>query len=320
MTARGKTQPLTLSAGERSVPLLNSASTPWAGLQLERHMLRPASVNVTTGPVKDEFGMLVVLDGKADILLREEKRYLDVECAPGTALLLAGESPFNLVRVEGCAEVVAICISFDWFRRLLLERAPRVFGTTKPLYRDQTVLLLVRNMCEEVLQGSITGKIYAESLSTALLSYVVEHTHSSTFRSRWRFSESQRRRLQNYILDSLHEDLSLIELAGVMDLSPRHFSKLFHNAFGMAPHQYVLRSRLAEGARMLESRDANIAEIAIRVGFNSQSHFTTTFRRAYGTTPSRYALEKRKSFLVKRSSDFINDKPRGSLGSSKLYR
>jgi AraC-like DNA-binding protein len=303
MTARGKTHALTLSAGERPEPLLNSGRTRWAGLQLEKHVLRPVRLDVTTGPVRDEYGMLVIMNGQADIVLREEKQQITVGCAPGTALLLSGDNPFNLARIEGSAEAVALCISRDWFRRLLLDRAPRAFGMTQPLDRDKTVFLLIRAMCEEVAQGCITGRIYAESLSTALLSYVVERTPFSTFRPRRRLSESQRRRLQNYILDSLHEDLSLIDLAHVVELSPRHFSELFRNAFGVAPHQYVLRNRLEEGARMLESQDAEIAEIALRVGFSSQSHFTAAFRRAFGITPSRYALEKRKSFIVDKPCD-----------------
>lgn len=305
MTASGKTQPLTLSAGERPVPLLNSAGTPWAGLHLERHVLRPVSLNanVTTGPVKDEYGMLVVMNSSANIVLREEKRHLRLECSPGTTILLAGDRPFNLVRVEGCAEVVACRVPFEWFKHLFLEKAPQAFGTTEPLYHDQTVLFLVRAMCDEVADKSITGRIYAESLSTALLSYVVERTNSSTVRPRWRLTTSHCRRLENYILDSLHKDLSLIDLARVVELSPRRFAKLFRDAFGIPPHQYVMRSRLAQGARLLESRDPDIAEIALRVGFSSQSHFTTAFRRAFGTTPKRYALEKRKHFLTKRSED-----------------
>jgi len=308
MTARGKTLPLTLSAGERPEPLLNSAGTSWAGLHLESHVLRPVNLDVTTGPVKDEYGMLVIMNGQADIVLREEKRYMNVACTPGTALLLAGHSPFNLVRVAGSAEAVALCISGDWFRRLLLDRAPRAFGTTQPLNGDQTVLLLIRAMCEEIANGCNTGRIYAESLSTALLCYVVERTPFSTFRPRRQLSDSQRRRLQNYILGTLHEDLSLIDLARVVELSPRHFSKLFREAFGIAPHQYVMRSRLEQGARLLENQGLDIAEIALRVGFSSQSHFSAAFRRTFGMTPSRYALEKRKSFLVdKRGSDFIDD-------------
>jgi AraC family transcriptional regulator len=242
--------------------------------------------------------MFVIINGKVDIMLREDKRHINVPCAPGTAFLLAGDSPFNLVRVTGNAEAVALRISRDWFRRLLLDRAPRAFGTTQPLDQDQTVLTLIRAMCDEVANGCATGRIYAESLSTALLTYAVERTPFSSFRPRRRLSESQRRRLQNYIDERLHDDLSLNDLARVIDLSPRHFSELFREAFGISPHQYVLHKRLAQGARMLESQDLDIAEIAAFLGFSSQSHFTSAFRRVYGTTPCRYALDKRKVVLV----------------------
>jgi AraC-like DNA-binding protein len=39
---------------------------------------------------------------------------------------------------------------------------------------------------------------------------------------------------------------------------------------------------------LLATSRHEIAEIALRVGFSSQSHFTTVFRRAFGETPKRY--------------------------------
>jgi AraC-like DNA-binding protein len=46
---------------------------------------------------------------------------------------------------------------------------------------------------------------------------------------------------------------------------------------------------------MLGSGDDNLAGIALRIGFCSQSHFTAAFRQAYGVTPGRYAAEHRKT-------------------------
>jgi AraC-like DNA-binding protein len=298
MTVSGKTRPLTLSSGETPIPLLNSSATRWAGLPIELHVLRPIDSNITTGPCRNDNGILVIMSGQVEIVLREDKRDINLTSAPGSAYMLSGNHPLNLVRIAGSAEAAAIDIPDQWFGRLLLDGPPPNFGLTEPLLRDQTVFSIVRAMCDEVTSGSSTGRLYGESLSMALLSYVVERMPSSTLRARGRLSDAQCRRLQKHIRDLLHEDLSLIELASVVNLSPRHFSTLFREAFGMTPHQYVLRNRLAEGARLLESEGQDIVEIALRLGFSSQSHFTSAFRRAFGVTPSRYATAKRKSFSV----------------------
>jgi AraC-like DNA-binding protein len=297
MSVCGKTRPLTLSSGERTKPLLNSAATCWAGLPFEVHVMGPVDSNITAGPVMGEYGILVIISGQVDIVLREDKREIYLTGAPGTAYLLAGDRPLNLVRITGLAQAAAVQIPLEWFGRVSLNSAPPTFALTEPLFRDQNVLGLVKAMRNEVAGGSMTGRLYAESLSIALLSYIIERIPYSSMRFCGRFSDSQCRRLQKYIHDFLYEDLSLSELADVVQLSPRHFSMRFREAFGVTPHQYVLRKRLAEAARLLESEGEDIAEIALRSGFSSQSHLTSAFRRFYGMTPGRYAAEKRKCFI-----------------------
>jgi AraC-like DNA-binding protein len=44
---------------------------------------------------------------------------------------------------------------------------------------------------------------------------------------------------------------------------------------------------------MLCGKSADITEIALRLGFNSQSHFTAAFRTATGLTPMRYMKQNR---------------------------
>jgi len=83
------------------------------------------------------------------------------------------------------------------------------------------------------------------------------------------------------------------ELSELVGLHPRHFSTLFRRAFGVTPHRYVIDQRLAEGARLLANGGQDIADIAFRVGFSSQSHFAAAFRQAFGKTPRTYAAEKR---------------------------
>jgi AraC-like DNA-binding protein len=296
MAVRGKARPLTLSRGNNISPLLNSAATKWAGLPLEMHCFRPIEASIVTGPVQSEYGILVVMNGRVDIVLRDNGREIALPSLPGTTYLLAGDRPFNVIRIAGSAEAAAVHVPQEWLGRLLLDKAPAGFGMTKPLICDETVHSLVRAMRDEIAGGVVTGRLYAESLSMALLSYIVERVPSSCFRARGRLSDAQCRRLQNVIRDRLHEDLSLNDLAAVAKLSPRHFSTLFREAFGVSPHQYVLLNRLSEGARLLASEGQDIVDVALRLGFSSQSHFASAFRRTFGVTPRQYAAEKRKSF------------------------
>ena len=61
---------------------------------------------------------------------------------------------------------------------------------------------------------------------------------------------------------------------------------------GVTPHQYVMRERVGEAKRLLAKGHMSVAEVALTVGFASQSHFTDLFRRAVGTTPKRYQQDR----------------------------
>jgi AraC family transcriptional regulator len=197
-------------------------------------------------------------------------------------------------RVTGSSVVAAVNLVPEWFHRVELDRSPADFGRIAPLAADQTMHALLGTMRHEVASGARTGRLYGESLSLALMSYVVDRIPASPLRLRGALSEAQGRRLAKYIRERLGEDLALTELATFVQLGPRQFSELFRNAFGITPHRYVVNQRLDEAARRLASSSLEIAEISLALGFSSQSHFAAAFRKRFGETPRQYALARRK--------------------------
>jgi len=80
----------------------------------------------------------------------------------------------------------------------------------------------------------------------------------------------------------------MAQLGAVAQMSPCRFARLFKEAVGLPPHQFVLRKRIARARSMLESTAAPVAEISAELGFENQSHFTAVFHRLAGTTPAAY--------------------------------
>ena len=89
-----------------------------------------------------------------------------------------------------------------------------------------------------------------------------------------------------FIDANIGADLSLASLARQLSMSPSTFAKLFKASVGAPTHRFVLSRRL-QRAEILLNSDASLSEIALAVGFASQSHFTEAFRRRTGRTPSR---------------------------------
>jgi AraC family transcriptional regulator len=164
---------------------------------------------------------------------------------------------------------------------------------------DKAVRSLVDAMRHEVVHGASTGRLYAQSLSVALLSYVFDRIPLTRLHVRGMLSEDQRRRLSRYIRERLEDDLTLTELASLVGLGPRQLSRLFRAAFGVSPHRYLLNQRLEEAARRLAAGGHEIGEIAISLGFCSQSHFAAAFRERFGKSPRQYAIGRRRSRLFR---------------------
>jgi AraC family transcriptional regulator len=273
-------------------PILRSGTTPWAGPAFEVHNIQSSDIDSEAGPPDDVCGLLVIVAGQVEVVVRERQREVPYVRRAGSVSYLTGSARRHVVRMRGRAEGMAIQLSKPWLQRLLLDEPPRELGSLPP---DPTVLALTSLMRDEVARGAPMGRLYAESLSVAMLSYAFERLPLSRMSVRGSLSDEQQRRLRKYILDRLGDDISLAELAQLVGRKPRQFSTLFRQSFGTTPHRYLVRARVEEGARLLSLGGADVADIALRVGFCSQSHFAEAFRRAYGVTPRRYAVDTRRS-------------------------
>jgi len=100
-------------------------------------------------------------------------------------------------------------------------------------------------------------------------------------------THTQLQQVLDYIHAHLDRDLSLAELAEVINISPTYFASLFKQAIEVSPHQYVVQQRVERAKLMLSKTDLAIADIALQVGFSSQSHLNQQFKRLTGMTPKQ---------------------------------
>ncbi len=91
-----------------------------------------------------------------------------------------------------------------------------------------------------------------------------------------------------YIAAHLNEDISINTLSALTAYHPHYFIKLFKQDMGMSPHQYILRMRLQEAARILRT-GGTVSEAAASVGYADTSSFARAFKSHYGVQPGRFA-------------------------------
>jgi AraC family transcriptional regulator len=92
----------------------------------------------------------------------------------------------------------------------------------------------------------------------------------------------------------IEEELTLIEMAQSVELSPAHFSRMFRKSTGETPHQFVLRNRIERAKEMLRAPEARVLDVAVACGFKTQQHFARMFHRISGASPT----ECRQEFLA----------------------
>ena len=101
--------------------------------------------------------------------------------------------------------------------------------------------------------------------------------------------------VMRYIEDHLGDpSLDNSRLARELGVSEVYFRRLFAQATGASPRQYLLRLRMEKAKRLLCETPLTVGEIASRVGFGSVYHFCRTFRERTGQTPTEYAAANRR--------------------------
>ncbi|MEQ8763987.1 MAG: AraC family transcriptional regulator [Planctomycetota bacterium] len=97
------------------------------------------------------------------------------------------------------------------------------------------------------------------------------------------------------LIDSCFEDpWTIDQLAERAFLSPFHFLRMFRQAFGPTPMQYLQGRRLEEARRLLES-GCSVSDACTAVGFQSLPSFSLLFKRSFGCSPSRLRSQKRRT-------------------------
>jgi AraC-like DNA-binding protein len=95
------------------------------------------------------------------------------------------------------------------------------------------------------------------------------------------------RHLRELIEDDPAAQVQLEMLAASLGSSCAHLSRAFTRTHGLPPHAYRLQARLEQAKPKLLA-GTSAAQVALELGFNSQSHFITQFKRWTGVTPGHY--------------------------------
>jgi AraC family transcriptional regulator len=167
-----------------------------------------------------------------------------------------------------------------------LERMPARLSLFDPLlkYLALACLPLLESQGEPAAS-------HTEQIMDAVVTHVARTYYcvkaKSTF-DRDRLAPWQIQKVNEIVSEKIERRLSIEDLACACALSPSHFSYLFKNTTGSAPHQWLLNRRIDLAKKLLLGTDEPLASIASASGFSDQSHFTRVFSRRVKASPSAW--------------------------------
>lgn len=250
-------------------------------------------------PESDQFRRRTILRGEMNVN-RSDLPVFHRWTATARALLIALDDRF-------VAQTSADAFGHD------TQQFPVIIGKADP-----TAQRLAALCSQEITEMGAAGRLFAEGIATSLVVHLF-HTYGVGPLQRASLSgglaPKQLHRVIDMIEARLGDDLGLADLAALTGLSTHHFGQAFKASTGLPPHRYLIERRIHRARELLIGGDRSIAEIAMQVGFSSQSHLTLNFRKVTGATPAQYRRGLRGATV---GIDY--QPPGGQPGSSRPKR
>ncbi|QSB14619.1 GlxA family transcriptional regulator [Natronosporangium hydrolyticum] len=178
----------------------------------------------------------------------------------------------------------------------LADRYPAVDVDAEPIYiRDGRVWTSAGVTAGVDLALALVAEDYGHELARDVARGLVVYLHRPGGQSQFSTPmlaavprQDPLRELQTYIDGNPAADLSVAALASRVQLSERHFSRVFTDQTGVSPGRYVERSRAEAARRLLETTNHPLDRVARESGLGAPETLYRTFRRHWRISPGDY--------------------------------
>ena len=277
--------------------LADSASLQWPGLYVRRYRF-PRVVDRFLVPATPEPLISCGLAGSAEFRERElGETWVTRQIGRGDIFVTRSKTPYEVrhsSRVGEELEIIQVHVAVDHWLESLEAVYPGKGDEVDVIDffgRDEALACLCF-ACAEMLSSGTLGKSKSVAdLAQLIASFLAEkYTGRASEKPDFRggLPIRQLRKVEDHVHENLAEDISVEALAELVDLSPFHFSRVFKQATGMSPLQFVTRERITYAQQLIRETARSIIDIGLEVGYTSPSYFTKVFRRVTAVRPTDF--------------------------------
>lgn len=95
-----------------------------------------------------------------------------------------------------------------------------------------------------------------------------------------------------FVEHNFQNDISVEDIADVCGLNRSYFGKIFKEALGKSPQEFLLNYRMVKAAELLKLTKLSVGDISSAVGYGNQLHFSRAFKSIYGVSPKKWRTEQ----------------------------
>ena len=96
------------------------------------------------------------------------------------------------------------------------------------------------------------------------------------------------RKIHNMFLQNMERRITIEELSKQYLINPTTLKAVFKAVYGTSLAAHMKKHRMEQAAKLLRETNMSIAEVAVAVGYESQSKFATAFKNQFSVLPNAY--------------------------------
>ena len=175
-------------------------------------------------------------------------------------------------------------VSHDFLAKCLELPSSNMVSFSESCIEDSALFKIFAHLHQVMIMESANTLWLEQALILNIETLIARHC-CYTKQVEYVLGSANLNKLNNFMLDNLHQKMTLSMLAQCCDLSEPQLLRQFKKQTGMTPYAWLLRLRIEKALQLLRA-GMRSTEVAIQVGFYDQAHFIHAFKRAYGVKPS----------------------------------
>lgn len=162
------------------------------------------------------------------------------------------------------------------------ERGLHISGKTNKLIADKLEKLLQKKDIEIIIGLFEIFNILANSDEVVCIT-------SDGYNNSMENAENDRLSdIFKYVHENYKTEISLATIAGIANLTPQSFCRMFKKRTSKHFIEYLNEVRIAQACKLLLDTDWSISEIAYNCGYKTVSNFNKLFKDSTGESPKTY--------------------------------